>query len=259
MVATPTIETNEARTTVDSERECTTACGSPIRAASVQSTDAALRKRFEAKYEVGAEPDDCWNWTASREEKGYGQFWASGRTLAAHRVAYALHNGEYPPPGLMVCHTCDNPGCVNPAHLYLGTATQNNRECVEKARHGNQNAQSKIVFVEKFYNERGADAWTRGTDKIMRGGSRLSAYDVQEIRGRVADLRRVSREFIQTLAGHYGVSRRVIRGVVSGRTFAWLTGVADENAAPTQPVSGNYAEVDRARREREGLGEYATF
>lgn len=65
-------------------------------------------------------PSDCWKWTRELSNKGYGRFIANGHTVLAHRVAFTL--GKEPiPSGLLICHSCDNPPCCNPAHLHWDT------------------------------------------------------------------------------------------------------------------------------------------
>jgi len=81
-----------------------------------------------------AGPDACWPWLASTA-KGYGQIKDGVRMRKAHRVAYALAHGAAPSE-LFVCHRCDNPKCVNPAHLFLGTNSDNQLDSSAKGRHG---------------------------------------------------------------------------------------------------------------------------
>jgi hypothetical protein len=91
-----------------------------------------LAERFWERVDV-AGPDDCWEWKLSCFESGYGQWKVKPKNLRVHRVAYELSKGEIP-DGLYVCHTCDNPPCCNPNHLWLGSNTDNQRDCIEKGR-----------------------------------------------------------------------------------------------------------------------------
>lgn len=95
---------------------------------------AGLVERFRAKVSVGA-PDDCWPWTATINTRGYGTVSggaANGhRPVYAHRLAYALTHGEWPPH---VRHTCDTPGCCNPAHMLPGTPRQNTQDAIDRGR-----------------------------------------------------------------------------------------------------------------------------
>lgn len=77
--------------------------------------------------------NDCWIWIASRHPRGYGRFGREGRCDKAHRVSFEMFKGQIP-KGLNVCHTCDNPPCVNPIHLFLGTQKDNINDMHSKSR-----------------------------------------------------------------------------------------------------------------------------
>jgi hypothetical protein len=83
--------------------------------------------------------DQCWPWTAGRDKNGYGRFaiflgYKRQRHVRAHRFGYELLFGPIP-EGQVVCHSCDNPPCCNPAHWFLGTPRENNDDKIAKGRH----------------------------------------------------------------------------------------------------------------------------
>ena len=99
-----------------------------------------LEERFWPKVDLTGGPDSCWEWTATRHRAGYG--WirigsyldGSRRNTFAHRVSWELAHGKHIPSGMMVRHRCDNPPCVNPRHLELGTNRQNMRDMPARGR-----------------------------------------------------------------------------------------------------------------------------
>lgn len=100
--------------------------------------------RFWSKVDVRG-PDECWLWIAGQDGRGYGNFYVEGRSVKAHRFAFKLHHDQ--PVGTAICHTCDNPLCVNPAHLYDGSRRDNVQDAVDRGQHprGERHGRSKLT------------------------------------------------------------------------------------------------------------------
>lgn len=100
----------------------------------------SFEDRFWSKVRKG---DGCWEWTAWINSNGYGEFTKDHKNLKASRVSWILTYGPIP-DGLFVCHHCDNPPCVRPDHLFLGTPLDNMRDMIAKGRGAHQKRRAQI-------------------------------------------------------------------------------------------------------------------
>jgi hypothetical protein len=108
--------------------------GGAAKALDLQDTNDALRARFWSWVDSSGGPDACWPWTGYRKPGGYGQFRLGDRNyVTSSRVACALTNGPIP-DRYWACHTCDNPPCCNPSHIFIGTGSENAMDMVAKGR-----------------------------------------------------------------------------------------------------------------------------
>lgn len=148
--------------------------------------------RFWAKVDRRG-PDDCWPWTGSRKPMGYGHFVMLKKDYNAHRLSYELANGPIP-AGQHVLHRCDNPPCVNPAHLFLGTHTDNMHDMDAKGRKSRGEATRR---------------------------HKLTAEDVRAIR---AGFRQLTpyKSNCGRMAKQYGVTSMTVLNAALGRTWSHL-------------------------------------
>jgi hypothetical protein len=137
-------------------------------------------------------PDACSEWPFPGNGHGYGRVTIEGQTGFTHRAAWELANGPIP-PGLFVCHKCDNPPCFNPYHLFLGTSADNTRDMVNKGREPHGEGSSN---------------------------ARLTEAQVREIRRKY-----VKRSYgLRRLSAEYKVSRSNIHHIVSGKRWKHVDG-----------------------------------
>lgn len=163
------------------------------------------KERFWSKVAIlGIE--ECWEWQGGKNKKGYGEFWNNLRDVhtKAHQVSWILSYGDIP-HGMLVCHKCDNPSCVNPSHLFLGTVADNNADRDAKGRR----VQGKIYYG-KSHPQHG----------VHHHSNKLQESQVIEI-CKLADLGELSQREIGDM---FGVSSGLVNNIHKGRKWAWLTG-----------------------------------
>lgn len=167
---------------------------------------AGHEARFRALVVVGA-ADACWSWLGAPSSKGYGRLHAGGhkgRLLLAHRLSLSLAQGHAVPRDLVVRHRCDNPICVNPAHLLTGTHLDNMRDAVERGRTARGVRSGVYTHPESR---------TKGE---RNAGAKLTATEVGTIRARHA----AGGLTYAALAAEYGVSPGSISNIVRGKRWA---------------------------------------
>ena len=90
--------------------------------------------RFWARVNKTSNIEECWEWTGVKNSNGYGKISINNVYVKAHRLSWELYHKKEIPANLLVCHSCDNPSCVNPHHLWLGTQKDNMQDAIKKGR-----------------------------------------------------------------------------------------------------------------------------
>ena len=162
-----------------------------------------LEERFWEKVDKKSD-DECWGWLGCLDREGYGEIYCKAIPhFKAHKISWLIYFGKSIPNGICVLHKCDNPKCVNPNHLYLGTQKDNAKDREERDR-GNRR-----FLYGKEHPQHGEKHWS----------NKLSEKDVKEIR----QLWATGDYTLRELGKKFSVSHGLINNINHGRKWAWLS------------------------------------
>lgn len=184
------------------------ACGGPTRTTrnllcwSCWTSRSTLEERFWSKVDTSAGLWSCWLWTGARLPTGYGAFNVGGhRVVTASRFALSIALGRPVGDGLEACHTCDNPPCVNPGHLFEGSPSDNQRDSHAKGRDAARVHPESIVRGER------------------QGNAKLTVDLVLRIRQQ-----RATGALLRELAADYDLAISHVQRIVTGESWAHIEG-----------------------------------
>lgn len=124
-------------------------------------------------WEKVSKSDGCWEWTGAISQKGYGNFWDGARYVNAHKFSWEFQHGKAP-DRMCVCHVCDNPKCVRPDHLFIGSYSDNMQDCSKKGRlnhyFGESSPAAKLTEAQVLEIRRAHAQGARMSDLARRYG-----------------------------------------------------------------------------------------
>lgn len=207
----------DAQTNESEGREIEVRKETPSGAEQSRESSLCLDEKAQARFwkkvnKQGPIPDaaiygnigSCWVWTALKNRKGYGRSWVNKNTFLAHRVSFVIA-GNLIPKGFGVLHKCDNPSCVNPAHLFVGTRCDNNKDMVKKGRNAKGEKHGSYTQPESVL--RGEQA----------GRAKLKADQVLQMR-----LLRSGGESLKSLALYFGICISQVSQICAGKRWTHI-------------------------------------
>ena len=205
--------------------------------------------RFNSKFTKGTE-DECWIWNATKDSDGYGRIKIQGKSKIATHVAFYLKEHRWPETGKLICHSCDNPSCVNPKHLREDTHAGNHAERNLKNRqaYGSKNGtailtEEQVLQIVELYNQQiplkeiadqfgvslgpiqgiiSGIHWTHITGgklekRKYHTNSKLTEEQVREIRQLCAN-----GESQGSVGKKYGIIQTTVGKIVRGERYQWV-------------------------------------
>lgn len=166
-------------------------CAVPCESKEIKFSQSDI-ERFWSKVDKSGGEDVCWIWKEGKCRNGYGKFWAQNMTIRAHRASFIISKGKIPSDKPYVCHTCDNPSCVNPRHLFAGSNMDNVNDMISKGR--------------------------------IRIGDRCGAAKLTDSQAMmIIELLKDGKHTHRWIAGQFGVHRTTVSLIANGKTWFCIT------------------------------------